>query len=72
MNHHRRKLAPNDQDKWLKLYYFARAAFSVVWVAAALIVGQQSSSVAAVLFIAYPVFDAAANYVDASRNGGLA
>src|SRR5215475_7111116 len=72
MTPYRSELAPNDQDKWLKLYYFARAAFSVAWVAAALIVGRQSSPVAAALLVAYPVWDAAANYVDASRNGGLA
>jgi uncharacterized membrane protein HdeD (DUF308 family) len=72
MNHPHSELAPNDQDKWLKLYYFARAAFSVVWVVAALIVGRQSSSIGAVLLIAYPLWDAAANYVDATRNGGLA
>ena len=72
INHYRSELVSNDQDKWLKLYYFARAAFSVVWVVAALIVGRQSSSIAAFLLIVYPVWDAAANYVDAFRNGGLA
>ncbi|MEK1888387.1 MAG: DUF308 domain-containing protein [Phyllobacterium sp.] len=72
MNRHRSELAPQDQDKRLKLYYFARAAFSVVWVVAALLVGRQSPSVAATLLIVYPVWDAAANYVDASRSGGLA
>jgi hypothetical protein len=72
MNHHSSELAPNDPDRWLKSYYFARAAFSVVWVTAALIVGRESSPVAAVLLILYPVWDAVANYVDASRSGGLA
>ncbi|MBZ9963960.1 DUF308 domain-containing protein [Mesorhizobium sp. BR1-1-2] len=72
MRRDRGEVTSNDQDKWLKLYYLARAAFSVVWVVTALTVGRQSASIAAVLLIAYPVWDAAANYVDASRNGGLA
>jgi hypothetical protein len=58
------------QEQWLKLYYFARTAFSAVWVAAAFTVGQ-NSSVAAVLLVAYPAWDALANLVDASRSGGL-
>ncbi|MBZ9807023.1 DUF308 domain-containing protein [Mesorhizobium sp. BR1-1-9] len=72
MRRDRGEVASNDQDKWLKLYYLARAAFSVVWVVATLTVGRQSASIAAVLLVAYPAWDAAANYVDASRNGGLA
>ncbi|HEY0122850.1 MAG TPA: DUF308 domain-containing protein [Rhizobium sp.] len=72
MNRYQSEVASNGQDRWLKLYYFVRAAFSVVWVVVALTVGRQSSSIAAVLLIVYPVWDAAANYVDASRNGGLA
>jgi uncharacterized membrane protein HdeD (DUF308 family) len=72
MNRHRSELAQHNQDKWLKLYYFTRAAFSVAWVVAALLVGRQSPSVAATLLIVYPIWDAAANYVDAFRSGGLA
>ncbi|WP_043161782.1 hypothetical protein [Bradyrhizobium sp. Ai1a-2] len=59
------------QEQWLKGYYFVRAAFSAAWVAAALTVGQQSSSIAATLLLAYPAWDAVANYVDALCNGGL-
>jgi uncharacterized membrane protein HdeD (DUF308 family) len=59
-------------EQWLKQYYFMRAAFSVLWVAAALTIGQQSFAVAAALLIAYPAWDAAANVVDAARSGGLA
>ncbi|MER8805013.1 DUF308 domain-containing protein [Mesorhizobium sp. M0998] len=59
------------QEQWLKLYYFARTAFSAVWVAAAFTVGQHSGVVAAVLLVAYPAWDALANFVDASRSGGL-
>ncbi|WP_313192133.1 DUF308 domain-containing protein [Shinella zoogloeoides] len=72
MNSYKGDVASHGQDRWLKPYYFVRAAFSVVWVVAALTVGRHSSSIAAVLLVGYPVWDAAANYVDASRNGGLA
>lgn len=64
-------LAENDKDDWLRRYYFVRAAFSVVWVAAVLTAGRQSFSVAAALMIIYPAWDAAANLVDAARNGGV-
>lgn len=57
---------------WLKKYYFIRAAFSVLWVAAAFMVGQHVSQVAAILLIIYPAWDALANYIDASKSGGPA
>jgi hypothetical protein len=60
-----------SQEQWLKLYYFARTAFSAVWVAAAFTVGQNSWVIAAALLVAYPAWDALANLVDASRSGGL-
>lgn len=59
------------QEQWLKTYYFARTAFSAAWVAAAFTLGQRSTSIAAILLVAYPLWDAAANYIDASRSGGL-
>lgn len=59
------------QERWLRLYYFARAAFSALWVAAAFTLGQRETSMAAVLLIAYPAWDALANYVDAAASGGL-
>ena len=62
----------SSQERWLKLYYFTRTAFSAVWVAAAFTVGQHSLTIAAVLLVVYPAWDAAANYFDASRSGGLA
>ena len=58
-------------NRWLTSYYFARAAFSVVWVAAAFTLGKAMPSVAAVLLLVYPAWDAAANLVDARSNGGL-
>jgi uncharacterized membrane protein HdeD (DUF308 family) len=63
--------ARSSQKRWLKLYYFIRTAFSAVWVAAALTVGQYSPTIAVILLVAYPAWDAAANYLDASRSGGL-
>ncbi|WP_085989752.1 hypothetical protein [Rhizobium sp. CCGE 510] len=65
-------VASGDRDPWLTRYYFTRAAFSLLWVAAALTTGRQSLPVAAALLIIYPAWDAAANYVDAAREGGLA
>lgn len=64
--------AARGNEQWLRQYYFARASFSVVWVAAALTIGQQSFAVAAALLIVYPAWDAAANVVDSMRSGGLA
>ncbi len=57
---------------WLRNYYFTRAAFAVCWVAAAFTLGQSVPELAGVLLIFYPAFDAAANWLDAGRNGGLA
>jgi uncharacterized membrane protein HdeD (DUF308 family) len=58
-------------SQWLKPYYFSRAAFSVVWVVVAFTVGKSVPTVAAALLLLYPAWDAAANLVDARRNGGL-
>jgi hypothetical protein len=58
-------------NSWLKSYYFARAAFSIVWVAAAFALGDNMFPIAAALLLIYPTWDAVANLVDAQRNGGL-
>ncbi|GAP85594.1 putative membrane protein [Rosellinia necatrix] len=60
------------QERWLKKYYFARVAFSAVWVAAAFTVGSAYYVAGAVLLVVYPLWDAVANLVDAQRSGGLA
>ena len=60
-----------QDEQWLKHYYFTRAAFSAVWVALALAIGQHAAAVGAALLIIYPVWDALANYVDMSRSGGM-
>jgi uncharacterized membrane protein HdeD (DUF308 family) len=61
----------NGSDAWLKRYYFTRAAFSIVWVCAAFALANSATAVVAALLLIYPAWDAAANVVDAVRNGGL-
>jgi hypothetical protein len=56
----------------LRDYYSVRAGVAAVWVAAALTVGTASPLAAAALLIAYPAWDAVANLIDVSRNGGMA
>jgi uncharacterized membrane protein HdeD (DUF308 family) len=72
MSNNQNAYAASGNEQWLKQYYFARAAFSILWVTAALTAGQHSFAVAATLLIIYPAWDAAANVVDAVRSGGLA
>ncbi|WP_456618623.1 MULTISPECIES: DUF308 domain-containing protein [unclassified Bradyrhizobium] len=70
MAHYQLDLVLADRERWLKQYYFIRAAFSVAWVVAAFSVGA-SSLIAGVLLVLYPAWDAAANFVDALRSGGM-
>jgi len=65
-------LARSAQEHWLQLYYLCRAVFSAAWVASVLTLGQRYPALGALLLVIYPLWDAAANYVDAARNGGLA
>ncbi|MHB0767288.1 DUF308 domain-containing protein [Bradyrhizobium sp. 5.13L] len=60
-----------DHSQWLKQYYFLRAAFSVGWVIVAFAIAPTSAVIAATLLVAYPAWDAAANYLDALSSGGL-
>lgn len=57
---------------WLKAYYFLRFAFSAIWVASAFTLAGSMSSVAMAMLVAYPAWDAIANYLDARHSGGLA
>lgn len=59
------------QERWLRLYYVLRAAVSAIWVTAVFTQAPRSAVVAAGLLVAYPVWDALANWLDASRSGGL-
>lgn len=68
------KISGPERDaasRWLKSYYFARAAVAIVWFAAAFTIGKTSPSIAAALLVAYPAYDALANFIDARRSGGL-
>jgi uncharacterized membrane protein HdeD (DUF308 family) len=56
---------------WLKGYYFTRFAFSAVWVAVAFTLAKTVSPLAAAMLVAYPAWDAVANFVDARRSGGI-
>jgi uncharacterized membrane protein HdeD (DUF308 family) len=56
---------------WLKRYYFTRFAFSAVWVVVAFSIAKDVPSLAAVMLVGYPLWDAVANFVDARRSGGL-
>lgn len=56
----------------LRNYYFLRAVVAAIWVAAAFTIGATSAAIGAALLIAYPAWDAVANLIDATRNGGLA
>ena len=60
------------QESWLKQYYFVRAGFAILWVIAVVLLAPRSGSAGAALLIAYPLWDALANLVDANRSGGLA
>jgi len=71
MAQHQLDLVRADRERWLKQYYFLRAAFSLAWVVAALAAGRSSAAIAGVLLVLYPAWDAAANFVDGLRSGGL-
>lgn len=60
-----------SSSRWLKNYYFLRFGVSAAWVAAALIVGRTMPLIGATVLIAYPAWDALANYLDAERSGGI-
>ncbi|WEK05342.1 MAG: DUF308 domain-containing protein [Candidatus Devosia phytovorans] len=59
-------------NSWLTIYYFTRAAVSVAWVLTAFALGLQIPALGSALLVIYPLWDAAANYLDATRSGGLA
>ena len=60
-----------SSNGWLKSYYYLRFAVSAAWVAVAFAVAKNVPPLAAVMLVAYPAWDALANYVDARRTGGL-
>ncbi|ESX23694.1 MULTISPECIES: DUF308 domain-containing protein [unclassified Mesorhizobium] len=60
-----------NQSSWLKSYYFIRFAVAAAWVLLAFTVASTMPSLAAIMLVAYPAWDALANFVDAQRSGGL-
>lgn len=56
---------------WLKTYYYLRFVIAAAWVALAFTIGKTSSPLAAATLVVYPAWDALANFLDASRSGGL-
>ena len=58
-------------NAWLKSYYFVRFAVSALWVALAFTVATTMPPLAAIMLVAYPAWDAVANFVDAQRTGGI-
>lgn len=66
-----RTLSVQSSTQWLQTYYYLRAAVSVGWIALAVLVGKQIPPVGAALLVAYPAWDAFANYLDARKVGGL-
>ena len=63
---------PAEQENWLNRYYYVRAAFSALWLIAAITIGKNSATASALLLIGYPAWDALANFIDGKRSGGLA
>jgi len=64
-------LSAKAQNQWLHSYYYIRAAGSLVWITLAVLIGKNNPATGAVLLVLYPAWDAIANYLDASRSGGL-
>jgi hypothetical protein len=60
------------QERWLKRYYFTRAAFSIAWIFTALNTMRHGWGIEAGLLVVYPAWDALANLVDGTRSGGMA
>ncbi|WP_116090335.1 DUF308 domain-containing protein [Sphingomonas crusticola] len=63
---------PSASSASLRNYYFTRGLVAAGWVAGAFTIGKDVPAVAAILLVAYPAWDAAANLIDARRSGGLA
>lgn len=64
-------IADRSPNQWLQSYYFLRAGVSIAWIILAVAVGKGNPAIGAALLVAYPAWDAFANYLDARRSGGL-
>lgn len=56
----------------LRKLYFLRAGFSIVWVILVAALAKTNTTIATVLFIIYPVWDAIATYFDIQANPAAA
>lgn len=56
----------------LRKLYFTRAAFSIVWVTLVAVLAKTNVTIATVLFIIYPAWDAVATYLDINANPPIA
>jgi uncharacterized membrane protein HdeD (DUF308 family) len=65
------RASPTDAAR-LRNFYLVRALVAAAWVVAAFSIGKILPLIGAILLVAYPAWDAAANLIDAARNGGLA
>lgn len=57
---------------WLRNYYAVRFAVAALWVTSAFTLAKGMPHIAVGMLIAYPLWDALANYIDARSNGGFA
>ncbi|WP_394846712.1 hypothetical protein LZC95_04510 [Pendulispora brunnea] len=64
------RVSISPSNRWLKSYYFVGAAVSTGWLVAALALGKSAPTLSAVLLVAYPAWDAIANFLDAHKSGG--
>lgn len=62
---------PPSGSGWLTRYYFIRFLFAAAWVAVAFTAAKAMPTLAAIMLVGYPAWDAVANYIDARRSGGL-
>jgi uncharacterized membrane protein HdeD (DUF308 family) len=60
-----------ETAKSLRTLYFARAAFSIVWVLLVVTFASTNASVAMILFIIYPAWDVIATFFDIRSNPSL-
>lgn len=63
-------IATQTPITWLKNFYYTRGLVAAAWVGTAVIIGRNDPAIAGVLLVAYPAWDALANFVDARQNGG--
>lgn len=56
---------------WLRNYYAVRFSVAAAWVAAAFTLARGMPRLAVAMLIAYPLWDALANFIDARSNGGV-